>query len=146
MIQNRDVKKAIQNIIINDGYIMNTLKFNKDDIQIRKDISESFDFNKKYINIYEKPSEKTVNPDVRMTVYEIDILVSNKLPESKSTIAYADLCAEQIQCLLHDSFANPYTILQFLGMVGNVASNPNQYQIGLQFGTYQTIGGKPKIG
>lgn len=144
MLQPRAIKKNIQNILNNDNYIINTLKFNKELMLLRKDIAESFDYTKKYINIYEKPSERTVNPLVRMTVFQVDIIVSNKIPDSNANIAYADLCAEQIQCLLHDNQIISGIILEFLGSVGNVATNPTQYQVGLQFGAYEIVGGKPK--
>lgn len=140
----RENKKLIQEILRNDNYIINTLKFNKELILIRKDISETFDHTKKYINIYDKPTEPTVNPTVKMQVIQIDILVSNIIPNANNNIALADLCTEQIEALLHDRWITPIVNVQYLDGVGNLTTNPNQYQNGLQFGCYKQIGGKPK--
>jgi len=138
----RDDKNKIRDIILADKYIVEWLGFKENEISTARDLAGEFDKTKKYINIYEKPNESTMNPKISLSVYQIDILAANE----KTKITEVDLCLEQIRLLLNDAWATPVKRIEVLGNIGNITtSKPSQYQVGLQVGVYSQIFGKPHV-
>jgi len=126
-------KKLIYDIITEDKYITETLGFKTFSILKQKDINERVTDDMKYIFIYEKPAQPTVNDAFLTYIYEVDILVSEKYGEQ------ADLCYDQIHALLGERYIirdkRGFNI-RLIQPLGQLATNNTQYQKGLLFGIY----------